>query len=606
MPDNPAVRFQVFDGPSLSAASPAVVAEFASPAGAPVASTRIAGYCAGAPSAALLRGVEWPPGDLTFADVVVLLTRALQDVAGFGEQPVQIGHSDSSLTRIAAGFIDRRATLTALHSALQIASTVFASEADGADRGIPAAIEQAVQVMRSYRPDFAARHLMTAARQRNIPVYPVSPGAGFWRYGQGSAGWVFSGATTHDNSFIGSTLTRNKFLCNQLIVQLGFPGVEHALTNTFEGASQIARHLGFPVVVKPVDLSKGRGVTTNIADLEELRAAFSKARAVSSGRVLVERYVPGDDHRIAVFGGKFKWVSRRSPPRIVGNGTNTVAELIDLENQTRSEADIAAGIVKRIVIDDDMRKVLAKQGSSPEDRPAVGRQLVLRSVANVASGGTVTDCSPSIHPDNREMAEAIALNFHMEAIGIDFMTTDISKSWRELACAVIEVNSAPGFSGQSRADLILAEKIPLGRDGRLPSVILIGADPALIQRVSTAVEKLVDRVGQTGGDTTAIAGQPRCRSMDALPARVQALLLEATCDALVIGASVQDIETYGLPLDRFDLALIVEPTSVSSGLRQLIGGCAGEVIDGLGPENFDMVARTIEARVGSKVAPVAD
>ena len=600
------LNFRACEGPSLFAPFPAVIAEFSSPFTAPIAAAKLAGRLANALPAQLPLSIAWPQGDVSFEQTAALLTAALQDLAGPCELPADLQYSDTGTARIAIGFYDQLAAVNACQSALRIAYALFASEADGADRNrtVAASIQQTTNTMRARQPDSITRALMIAARARNIPFSAVSPGSRQWCYGQGSVGSVFFGTGNQRDSLTGNSLVRNKFLCNQFVVRLGLPGVEHGLANTPQEAAQIANRLGFPVVVKPIDQGKGRGVSANIANVDELRTAFAKAASVSKQAVLVERHIAGDDHRIAVFGGKFKWCVRRSPPRIVGNDRNTIAELIDLENRSRSDADVAAGFVKRLVIDADMRAVLAKQGLAPDDRPAAGRSIVLRSIANTSTGGDSYDCSASVHPDNREMAEAIARNFRMDALGIDFMTTDISKSWREQTCAIIEVNSTPGFSIQSRADLIIADKFPPGSDGRLPSVVLIGANPAIVERVSEAVQAFVKCVGQTDGNTTLIAGQPRCRDSDPLPARVLAMVLDASCEAFVIGAKPQEIERHGFPLDRCDLALIVEPTSISATMRKLIDACASEVVDDVTGQNFDDSAlASIVTRMENNASP---
>lgn len=113
----------------------------------------------------------------------------------------------------------------------------------------------------------------------------------------------------------------------------------------------------------------------------------------------------------------------------------------------------------------------------------------MRSIANTGTGGTVADCTALIHPDNREMAEGIARGFRLDAVGIDFMTTDIGKSWRESPCAVIEVNTTPGFSSDVRAELVMRGRFPDGDDGRIPCIVAVedghagGGLPALVQEL---------------------------------------------------------------------------------------------------------------------------
>jgi cyanophycin synthetase len=284
---------------------------------------------------------------------------------------------------------------------------------------------------------------------------------------------------------------------------------------------------------------------------------------------------------------------RLVPLHVIGDGKRTVAELLEIRNQNLCEADVAAGLYP-VEVGDDVLRMLARHGLSPEARPAAGYSLQLRSIANMAAGGTLHDCTEDTHPDNREMAESIARGFQLDAVGIDFMTRDISKSWRESDCAVIEVNTTPGINTDPSAVQIIAARFPAGVDGRIPSIVLIGAEDSAIDGVAQAVGALGKRVGQTNGSETLLAGMPRCNDNETLPQRIRALILDSSCESLVIGATPQEIERHGFPLDRCDLALIEEGVSLSTSLRQLIEDCSEEVIDGLNGEDIsDLTSASI-------------
>jgi cyanophycin synthetase len=588
MPHNISVAFRILEGPNTLVPFPAVVVEFTSPYPSLLPPTKLAILLAEFLPAEVMQRIELPPGDVAFENAASLVANALHDPGGRWGLRMDVQHTEAGSSQIFLEFYDPQTAMHASRIALQIVNAVYS----GADASPDIKEEVAVDIRRTEemmtmrQPDFVTRSLMRVARARNIPVYPVSPTSRVWRYGQGSAGLNFFEASNHRDSAIGGRLVANKFLSNQLVTRLGLPGVNHRIAHNEQQAMQIAQQLGYPLVVKPIDRGKGKGVTADVSTDDELSAAVAKAIPLSrNGGALVERKVPGDDHRLAVFGGKFKWAVRRMPPRVAGDGKHTIAELIERENRSRSDA--ATGFDYLLKIDTDMLDVLAKQGLTLEDRPPTNRSIRLRSIANTATGGTIADCSESIHPDNREMAETIARSFYMDALGIDFMTTDITKSWRDLTCAVIEVNATPGFSSDGRAEIILADKFPPGVNGRIPSIVLIDVDISIIERVTNAIQAAGKRVGQTDGTVTMLAGRPRCRDADRLPARVMALILDASCEALVIRISSQEIDQHGFPLDRCDLALIAESNSLSVQQRRLTEDCADLVIDGVTSKNID-------------------
>lgn len=607
MSENTRVDFRVLEGPSLIAPFAAVVAEFSSAFSSHSMPAADAGrILVELLPSELIGRIVLPQRDVGFASLAAAVARALQDLPGPCDLPVEVRPAADGQQRIVLGYLDPQAALQALCAGFEMAAIAFQRGAAAPERkrALAALIQRVTVMMRMRQPDFIARALMRVARRRKIPFYPVAPGSRIWLYGQGSQGKHFFEAANQRDSYTGSRLARNKLLSNEFVTRLGLPGVVHGIAGDAEAAAEIAAELGFPVVVKPVDRNKGAGITANITSSEELKVAFGRAIQASRNGVLVERHVQGDDHRLAVFGGAFAWCARRSPPRLTGDGQHTVAELIARENLNRSDADVAAGFITRLAVDADMRAVLAKQHLNLNDRPEPGRVVQLRAIANTATGGTITDCSSSIHPENRSLAETIARSFRMDAVGIDFMTPDITRSWREVPCAVLEVNATPGFSSDGRAEIILRQAFPDDADGRIPSVLLIGADRPLIDRVTTWVQATGRRVGTTDAAVTALAGHPRCKDADQLPERVMALLLDAGCDALVISASPDDVERHGFPLDRCDVALIADGTVAGKPLRKLIDDCATSTVEGVTEENFDQrVVPTLTAALGDRRAP---
>ncbi len=587
------VNYTVYTGPSPWALFPSVVGEFVDPLQAPLPSTALAALL----PEALFRDLDITASTVSFADASARLAQALLDLAGPSDLKVLQVPASDALTRLVVGFHDPQASILACNTALRIVhAACFTETLDSA--AVENALTHAEQVLGARHPDYIARAMLRAARRRSIPAYAVTPGSRVWRFGQGSAGLSFFEAANEHDSMIGARLARDKFQSNLLVTRLGLPGVKHAVTRDKNIARQIAEDLGFPVVVKPVDRGKGLAVTTHIESPDELSRAFDRALEASALGVIVERQVAGDDHRLAVFGGKLQWAVRRMAPRVTGDGRRSVTELIAAENAARGDADVVAGYVTRLVFDEDMRVVLAKQGLTVDDVPQPNRLVRLRHIANTATGGTIDDCSDRVHPDNREMAETIARGFRLDALGIDFMTSDIAKSWREGGCAVIEVNLTPGFSSDGRAEIILAEKFAAGSDGRIPSIVLIDADEALFERIVSSVGEGVARVGCTRAHHTRLNTFARGAYHDPLPVRLASLILDPGCDALVIGVDTSELGAHGFPLDRCDLVLLANTTTLTAALREVVDACALELFDAaehrdFGNELLPAIRRTI-------------
>ena len=172
------------------------------------------------------------------------------------------------------------------------------------------------------------------------------------------------------------------------------------------------------------------------------------------------------------------------------------------------------------------------------------------------------------------MAEAIARCFRLDTVGIDFLTADITKSWREVRCAVIEVNSSPSFSfADTQARLLLEHAFPGTSTGRIPSVVVVSTEPARVKQVVPVLHREGLVVGFVDRASSSLGGEARVMEHVRLAERVQALLLDPACEALVVACTPEEILEQGLPLDRCDLCVIEPQVKSWQPLRGLLEQC---------------------------------
>ena len=192
---------------------------------------------------------------------------------------------------------------------------------------------------------------------------------------------------------------------------------------------------------------------------------------------------------------------------------------------------------------------------------AAGQRVALRGNANVSTGGTPSNVMPQVHADVRALAECVAINVGLDVVGVDFITTDISRSWREVGGAVVEVNRAPGM------DLHIAEgsrseeqlgRIVLGDGiGRVPLVVVVCDD--------AAHEALIDalRASQALPAHTALLGAAHTAWGDLQLAtadrpafwRLRQALAHRQCAAAVLAINMHEISRHGFPADRAALTV---------------------------------------------------
>lgn len=167
-------------------------------------------------------------------------------------------------------------------------------------------------------------------------------------------------------------------------------GKQFHLDSSYEEVRKYVSYLGFPVVIKPVDGSFGRGVFTNIQTKEELEYALVYLhKELKYKDVIVERYVAGDEYRIYVVGDKVVGAINRIPANVVGDGINTIENLIIKKNKERSKNPRLVSCP--IEIDYDLEVLIDKKGYSLDSIPQKGEQVFLSDKSNISLGGDPID-----------------------------------------------------------------------------------------------------------------------------------------------------------------------------------------------------------------------
>jgi len=596
------LSFKVFHGPNLIVPFAAVIAEFKTSFSHPLPADTIKQFLSELARYPL--HVSFTSEEVEFAYLVSELAMALQDLRGPSGLPARVDRLDGQVFRVSIGFFDMEVAASALQAGYGLAASVYARSAGGVvnTARINTLLKRVATLGLNHQPDKITRHMIRVARKHDIPVCQFSPGSNVWMYGHGAASYRFIRSVCQDESLIGVHLVRDKVHTHRLMHRLGFPSLEFGVVDTPHLAREVARQIGYPVVAKPTDSEGGLGVTVAIASDQELDTAFAFARSKSRiGMVQIEKFIHGDQHRLSVFGGKFKRATQLSAAHIVGDGVSTVEQLIKAENKRRIDEDAAVQSVLQLEIDSAMIEMLAKQGYGLNDSPPQNVRLQLRQISNIKAGGKLRDVTNLIHPDNIKMAEAIARILSLDGAGIDFITPDISICWRDIKCAILEVNSPPGLSTDYLAEKVILEKFPPGRNGRVPSILVIGEQLDLLNRIVERIQSAGLQVGRTDSSGTSIAGEQRFDRQPEWPARILALVLDPACEVLVTACSTGDVATYGLPHVRFDVALVAELDSVPEHIREFLRISVGQVIEPETTSTIDPHAwPAIAALVGRK------
>jgi len=419
--------------------------------------------------------------------------------------------------------------------------------------------------------------LVKAARRRGIPVSRLN-GQSLVQLGWGSRQRRLRASVTDRTGLVAAELAGDKALAKTLLDAIGCPVAKGTVVTTAEDALASALRLKRPVVIKPLDGNHGRGVTTGLHTEADILQAFGLA-AQHSRRVIVEEELPGRDHRILVVDGKVVAVAERKPAHVVGDGRSSIAELVAAVNDDPRRGAGHENSLTRIRLDDEAaHAILDKQSLTVDSIPRKGQVVLLRTTANLSSGGTAIDRTDEIHPDNAAIARRAALAIGLDVAGIDLLAPDITRSVRETGGGIVEVNAAPGLrmhlepsEGTPRdvAEPILRMMYPIGSRARIPVLAVTGTNGK--STVGRMLAHIFKAQGQTVGLTNTSGvyiGDEQLNAADASgPKSARMVLRDPTVDVAVLECARGGILREGLAFDRCDVGAVLNVQPDHLGLK---------------------------------------
>lgn len=164
-----------------------------------------------------------------------------------------------------------------------------------------------------------------------------------------------------------------------------------------------ANQLGFPLVVKPTDAGSGRGVITNIKDINEFKKALNTVRNVSGFKnVIVERFIIGEDYRIYIVDDKVVGAYKRIPANVIGDGEKPINELIRDKNKLREKNPFIYD--RPIKVDKNLIDFLADQQLTLESIPKKGERIFLRPQGAYLKERDPVDITDTMPDEIKEIA----------------------------------------------------------------------------------------------------------------------------------------------------------------------------------------------------------
>lgn len=504
----------------------------------------------------------------SLAHALQLSTLGLQVSAGC---PVTFGRTTKTIEAGVYQVVVEYTEESVGRRALEMAEALCRAALDDTPFDLDAALAELKDLDEDERFGPSTGSIVDAAILRNIPFRRLTGGS-LVQFGWGSRQRRIQAAEVDQTSAIAEAIAQDKELTKEVLRAAGVPVPLGRSVSDAEDAWKAAQEIGGAVVVKPQDGNQGKGVAVNLNGREEVIAAYRVAEEISS-KVLVERYLPGQDFRLLVVGKHMVAAARRDPPQVIGDGVSTIRELVDVVNSDPRRGEGHATSLTKIRFDDIALATLEKHGYTAESVLPKGVVVALRNNANLSTGGTATDVTDDVHPELAARAVDAAQMVGLDICGVDVVCQTVLKSLEEQGGGIVEVNAAPGLRmhlqpsfGRSRpvGEAVISTLFDEGNNGRIPVVAVAGTNGKtttvrLIAHMLTGNEL---RVGMTTTDGIYVDGRRIDADDCSGPRSARNVLLHPYVDAAVFETARGGVLREGLGFDRCDVAVI---TNIGQG-----------------------------------------
>ncbi len=471
-------------------------------------------------------------------------------------------------------YMEEKAGVFAARAAVRIAEALI----DGNEYDLPADIQELRVIREDERLGPSTGCIVDEAVARGIPYIRLNRNS-LVQLGYGVNQKRIRATIASTTGCIAVDIACDKEETKNLLGAAEIPVPKGRIVYGEEGLQAAIESIKYPIVTKPVDGNHGKGATTNITNWDDAVKGLEAAKKYSRG-IIVEKFITGLDHRVLVINYKFIAAAIRKPAAITGDGVHTIDELIDITNQDPRRGYGHEKTLTSIKIDQFTLDILEQKNLTLDSVLPNGLELWLKPTANLSTGGTATDITDLVHPDNIFMCERIAKIIGLDICGIDIMAETLSEPVSETGGGVIEVNAAPGFrmhidpaEGLPRniAEPVIDMLYPLGSSARIPIIAVTGTNgkTTTTRLMAHMVKTMGHKVGYTTTDGVYIQNKLMMRGDCTGPVSAEFVLKDPTVDFAVLECARGGILRSGLGFHNCDIAIVTNIAEDHLGLGDI-------------------------------------
>ncbi|MBL7913892.1 MAG: cyanophycin synthetase [Bacteroidia bacterium] len=490
---------------------------------------------------------------------------------GFGRTR---GTGEKGVYHVVFSYMEEKVGIFAAKSAVRIAEALVA----GTDYDLSDDIQQMREIREDERLGPSTGSIVEEAQGRGIPWIRLNRHS-LVMLGYGVNQKRIQATVTSQTSSIAVEIACDKEDTKNLLEASNIPVPKGRIIYDEDDLKYALDSIGYPVVLKPINGNHGRGATINVKTWDEAVEALAAAKRISRA-VIVEKYITGFDHRILLINYKFVAAAKRTPAMVVGDGKSTIQQLIDVVNSDPRRGYGHEKVLTAIKVDEMTLNILKEKELELTSVLPVGKELHLKATANLSTGGTSTDVTDLVHPNNVFTCERIARIIGLDICGIDIMTNDISRPLEEDGGAVLEVNAAPGFrmhiaptEGLPRnvAEPVVDMLYPAGSNARIPIIAVSGTNgkTTTTRLIAHMAKTAGHKVGFTTTDGVYIQNQMVQKGDCTGPVSAEFVLKDPTVDFAVLECARGGILRAGLGFHNCDVGIVTNVAADHLGLRDI-------------------------------------
>ena len=458
-------------------------------------------------------------------------------------------------------YLEEKVGVYSAKAAVRIAEALI----EGTEYDLSADIQKMKEIREDVRLGPSTGSIVDEAVSRDIPFLRLGRNS-LIQLGAGVNQMRFQATITCKTSNIAVDIACNKEQTKKMLNEASIPVAKGDICYDTEDLEETIADIGYPIVIKPLDGNHGKGASINVTNWEDAVKGLKHAKEYSR-RVIVEKFITGFDFRVLVINNEVIAAAQRVPAHVVGNGKNTIQELIDITNEDPRRGYGHENVLTEITIDKSTERLIDNAGYTLSSILSNNETLYLKSTANLSTGGTSVDVTDLMHPENVFIAERISRVIGLDICGIDIMAPNLTQSLKENGGVILEVNAAPGFrmhlapsEGLPRnvAAPVIDMLYPPGKPSRIPIISVTGTNgkTTTTRLIAHIVKNNNYKVGFTTSDGIYIQNHMMEKGDTTGPISAEYILKDPNVEFAVLETARGGILRSGLGFKVCDIGVI--------------------------------------------------